>query len=120
MIYEAVEDVRAALSGLLRPTLEEKVVATVEVREIFNVPRAGTIAGSFVSEGQIQRSSQVRLVRDGVVIYDGRVGSLRRFKEDVREVQSGFECGVGIENFNDIKVGDVIEAYEVIEISRTL
>ena len=120
VIYEAVEDVRAALSGMLRPTLDEKVVATVEVREIFSVPRAGTIAGSFVSEGLILRSSQVRLVRDGVVIYDGRVGSLRRFKEDVREVQAGFECGVGIENFNDIKVGDVIEAYEVIEISRTL
>ena len=120
VIYEAVEDVRAALSGMLRPTLDEKVVATVEVREIFSVPRAGTIAGSFVSEGLIQRSSQVRLVRDGVLIYDGRVGSLRRFKEDVREVQAGFECGVGIENFNDIKVGDVIEAYEVIEISRTL
>jgi translation initiation factor IF-2 len=120
VIYEAVEDVRAALSGMLRPTLEEKVVATVEVREIFSVPRAGTIAGSFVTEGLILRSSQVRLVRDGVVIYDGRVGSLRRFKEDVREVQSGFECGVSIENFNDIKVSDVIEAYEVIEISRTL
>ena len=120
VIYEAVEDVRAALSGMLRPTLEEKVVATVEVREIFRVPRAGTIAGSFVTEGLILRSSQVRLVRDGVVIYDGRVGSLRRFKEDVREVQSGFECGVSIENFNDIKVSDVIEAYEVIEISRTL
>ncbi len=120
VIYEAVEDVKAALSGLLRPTLDEKVVATVEVREIFSVPRAGTIAGSFVSEGQIERSSQVRLLRDGVVIYDGRVGSLRRFKDDVREVQAGFECGVGIENFNDIKVGDVIEAYEVVEISRTL
>ncbi|HCK08563.1 MAG TPA: translation initiation factor IF-2, partial [Candidatus Latescibacteria bacterium] len=120
VIYEAVEDVKAALSGLLKPTVDERVVAAAEVRETFSVPRIGTIAGCFVSEGQILRSSQVRLLRDGVVVYEGVVGSLRRFKDDVREVQSGFECGIGIENFTDIKVGDVIEAYEMFEIERTL
>lgn len=120
VIYEAVEDVKAALSGLLKPTVEERVTGTAEVRETFSVPRLGTIAGCHVSDGQIQRSSKVRLLRDGVVVYEGVVGSLRRFKDDVREVQSGFECGIGIENFTDIKVGDVIETYELFEVERTL
>ena len=120
VIYEAVDDVRSALSGLLKPTIDERVVGTAEVRETFSVPRLGTIAGCHVSEGQILRSSKVRLLRDGVVIYDGVVGSLRRFKDDVREVQSGFECGIGIENYTDVKVGDVIEAYELFEVARTL
>jgi translation initiation factor IF-2 len=120
VIYEAVEDVKAALSGLLKPTVDERVIGSAEVRETFSVPRLGTIAGCHVAEGQIQRSSTVRLLRDGVVVYEGNVGSLRRFKDDVREVQSGFECGIGIENYTDIKVGDVIEAYELFEIERTL
>jgi len=120
VIYEAVEDVKAALSGLLKPTVDERVTGAAAVRETFNVPRLGTIAGCHVSEGAIQRSSTVRLLRDGVIVYEGNVGSLRRFKDDVREVQSGFECGIGIENFTDIKVGDVIEAYEMFEIERTL
>ena len=120
VIYEAVEDVKAALSGLLKPTVDERVIGSAEVRETFSVPRIGTIAGCHVSEGHILRSSTVRLLRDGVVVYEGNVGSLRRFKDDVREVQSGFECGIGIENYTDIKVGDVIEAYELFEVSRTL
>ncbi len=120
VIYEAVEDVKAALSGLLKPTVDERVVGSAEVRETFSVPRLGTIAGCHVSEGQIQRSSKVRLLRDGVVVYEGNVGSLRRFKDDVREVQSGFECGIGIENYTDIKVSDTIEAYELFEVERNL
>lgn len=120
VIYEAVEDIRAALSGLLAPKVEEQVTGEAQVRELFQVPRVGTIAGCLISMGQITRSSNVRVVRDGVIVYEGGLGSLRRFKEDVREVQSGFECGIGVENFNDLKVGDVIEAYQLVETSRSI
>jgi translation initiation factor IF-2 len=120
VIYEAVEDVRAALSGLLRPAIEEQITGSAEVRETFNVPRMGTVAGCFVASGTVSRSSAVRVLRDNVVVYEGQIGSLRRFRDDVREVQSGFECGIGVENFGDVKVGDVIEAYELIETARTL
>ena len=120
VIYEAVEDVKAALSGLLAPQVDEKNVGSAQVRELFQVPRAGTVAGCLVSEGSITRAALSRVVRDGVVAYEGRIGSLRRFKDDVRDVQEGFECGIGIENFNDVKVGDVIETYELVETSRTL
>jgi len=120
VIYEAVEDIRAALAGLLAPKVEERILGEVAVRELFQVPRIGTIAGCFVTSGTIQRSASVRVLRDRVIVYEGRIGSLRRFKDDVREVQSGFECGVGVENFNDVKVGDVIEAYELVETVRTL
>jgi translation initiation factor IF-2 len=120
VIYEAVEDVKAALSGLLKPRIDEKVTGSAEVRDTFSVPRIGTIAGCHVSEGQIVRATKVRLLRDGMIVYEGVVSSLRRFKDDVREVQSGFECGIGIENYTDIKVGDVIEAYELIETARSL
>ena len=115
VIYEVVDEVKKAMAGLLPPTVKEKVLGQAEVREIFNVPRVGTIAGCMVTEGVVRRGARCRLLREGVVVYDGRIGSLRRFKEDVREVQSGFECGIGIENFNDVKVGDVIEVYDLEE-----
>ena len=120
VIYEVVEDIRAALSGLLAPKIEENVQGEAQVRELFHVPRIGTIAGCLVSQGLIHRTTSARVLRDGAVIYEGRIGSLRRFKDDVREVQNGFECGIAIENFNDVKVGDVIETYERVEISRTI
>ena len=120
VIYEVVEDIRAALAGLLAPRIEEIVQGEAQVRELFQVPRVGTIAGCLVSQGLIHRTTNARVLRDGVVIYEGRIGSLRRFKDDVREVQNGFECGIGIENFNDVKVGDVIETYERVETTRTI
>jgi translation initiation factor IF-2 len=120
VIYEAIEDVKAALSGLLAPQVDEQVNGTVEVREVFHVPRVGTIAGCHVTSGSIRRNSLVRVLRDSVVVHEGEVASLRRFKDDVREVLSGFECGVGIQGFNDIKVGDVLETYELVETARTL
>jgi len=120
VIYEAVEDVRLGLEGLLRPEEREVVAGTAEVREIFKVPKAGTVAGCYVSDGTIQRNLPVRLLRDYVQIYDGKIDSLKRFKDDVREVREGYECGISIENFNDIKIGDVIESYRVEEVARSL
>ncbi|HEX2716060.1 MAG TPA: translation initiation factor IF-2 [Gemmatimonadaceae bacterium] len=120
IIYEAVADVRSALEGLLRPEEKEVVFGEAEVRETFKVPRIGVIAGCSVRSGVINRQGRVRVIRDGVEVYDGTISSLRRFKDDVREVREGFECGIGIENFNDIKVGDVIECYRTEEIARTL
>jgi len=120
VIYEAVEDVRLALEGLLRPEEREVLVGSAEVRETFKVPRAGTVAGCYVVSGTIQRNVRVRLLRDYVQVYEGNIGSLRRFKEDVREVRDGYECGIAIEGFNDIKVGDVIECFRVEEVARTL
>jgi len=120
VIYEAVEDIRSALSGLLAPKVDEKVLGEAQVRELFQVPRMGTIAGCMVSSGQISRATRVHVVRNGVVIYEGQLASLRRFKDDVRDVSSGFECGLSIENFNDVKVGDVIEAYHLVETSRSI
>ena len=120
IIYEAVADVRAALEGLLRPEEREVRFGEAEVRETFKVPKMGVIAGCIVRSGVINRQGRVRLIRDGVQVYDGTIGSLRRFKDDVREVREGFECGIGIENFNDIKVGDIIEAYRTEEVARTL
>ncbi|MXZ09886.1 MAG: translation initiation factor IF-2 [Gemmatimonadetes bacterium] len=120
VIYEVVEDIRAALSGLLAPKIEENVQGEAQVRELFQVPSVGTIAGCLVSQGLIHRTTNARVLRDGVIVYEGRIGSLRRFKDDVREVQNGFECGIGIENFNDVKVGDVIETYELVETTRSI
>jgi len=120
IIYEAEQDIRQALAGLLTPTVTENFVGVAEVRDIFKIPRVGTIAGSYIKEGYITRRHKVRLVRDGRIIYTGNLGSLKRFKDDVKEVKEGFECGIGIENFNDIKVGDVIEAFELVEEARTL
>jgi translation initiation factor IF-2 len=120
IIYEAEQDVRKALEGLLAPTVEEKFVGSAEVRDIFRTPKSGVIGGCYVREGRINRKDKVKLMRDGKIVYTGSIGSLRRFKDDAREVKDGFECGIGIENYDDIKVGDLIEAYELIEIARTL
>jgi translation initiation factor IF-2 len=120
VIYEAVDDVRAALEGMLRPEEREVTLGEAEVRELFRVPRVGVVAGCLVRSGVINRQAQVRVIRDGVEIYQGNIASLRRFKDDVREVREGFECGIGIENFNDIKVGDIIECYRTEEVARTL
>ena len=120
IIYDAIEDVRDALEGLLQPEEIEKVIAVVEVRDLFKVPKVGTIAGCYVSEGKVRRSGTLRILRESIVIYNGRISSLRRFKEDVREVASGYECGIGIENYNDLKVGDQFEVYEIVETKRTL
>ena len=120
VIYEAVNDVRDALEGLLSPEQKEKILGVAEVREVFKVTKVGTIAGCYVTEGVIRRSGSLRLIRDSIMIYDGTVSSLKRFKDDVKEVRESFECGIGITNFNDIKVGDVIECYEVEEVARTL
>jgi translation initiation factor IF-2 len=120
VIYQAVDEVKQALSGLLAPEEREVELGRAEVRATFRVPRLGMVAGCYVTQGTITRGSRIRLVRDGTVVYDGRVASLRRFKDDVREVQEGFECGIGLENFQDVKEGDVLEAYEVREIARSL
>jgi translation initiation factor IF-2 len=120
IIYEAVEDVRSALEGMLRPEEREVVLGEAEVRELFKVPKMGVIAGCSVRSGIINRQGRVRVIRDAVEIYDGNISSLRRFKDDVKEVREGFECGIGVENFNDLKVGDVLECYRKEQIARTL
>ena len=120
IIYEAIEDVRAALEGMLAPEEREVLLGTAEVRQLFKVPRVGTVAGCYVTEGVIDRRGRVRVVRDGIQIYEGELASLKRFKDDVREVREGFECGLNIAGFNDIKVGDVIECYRVEAVARTL
>jgi translation initiation factor IF-2 len=117
VIYELLDDMEAMLVGRLAPEEVETVLGSAEVRATFRAPRFGTIAGSYVTEGEMARGARVRLVRDGVVVYEGRIGSLRRFKDDVRTVAAGFECGIGLENFRDIKEGDVLEAYEVREVA---
>ena len=105
---------------MLAPSMSEEVLATVEVREIFKVSKVGTIAGCHVKEGKISRNNKVRLVRDGLVVFDGGIASLRRFKDDVKEVEQGFECGISLEGYNDIKTSDVIEAYRIVEVKRKL
>ena len=120
VIYEAVDEVTAALEGMLAPERRETVEGTAEVRETFKITKLGTIAGCYVSEGRMDRKGHARIIRDGIVIYDSEVSSLKRFKDDVKEVREGFECGIGIKNFNDVKVGDLIECYTVQEIARTL
>jgi len=120
VIYEAVEDVRAALEGMLSPEQREVVLGEAEIRDLFKISGIGTIAGCYVRSGLIRRSASIKVIRDGVEIYDGTIGSLKRFKEDAREVKDGLECGIGVENFNDVKVGDVLEAYFIEEVARSL
>ncbi len=120
IIYDAIDDIHKALEGMLAPERREEIVGTAEVREVFKVPKVGNIAGCHVQDGRIQRSSRVRLVRDGIQVFEGGISWLRRFKDDVREVESGFECGIGLENFNDVKVGDSIEAFKIVEAKRKL
>ncbi|HEX2161598.1 MAG TPA: translation initiation factor IF-2 [Thermoleophilaceae bacterium] len=120
VIYKVVEELRAAMEGMLKPEDVEETVGTVEIRAIFRASRVGTIAGSMVTDGSVRRGATVRLVRDGTIVYDGRIGSLRRFKEDVREVTTGMECGIVLENFADVKEGDVLEVYETRQVEKTL
>ena len=120
IIYDAINDVKDAMEGMLSPEVKEQIAGTAEIRETFKISKVGTIAGCMVAEGKINRNHDVRLIRDGVVIYTGKLGSLKRFKDDVKEVQKGYECGLNIENFNDIKVGDVVEAFEEVEVKKTL
>jgi len=120
IIMDMLDDLRAAMAGLLPPVVTEKFLGRAEIRETFTIPKLGTIAGSIVLEGKVIRNSHCRLVRDGVQIYTGTVGSLRRFKDDVKEVTNGMECGIGVATYNDIKVGDVIEAFELEERPATL
>jgi translation initiation factor IF-2 len=120
VIYDAIDDIKAALSGLLKPEQRERILGEAEVRQTFRVPKLGVVAGSYVLSGVIRRNASVRLVRDGVIVYDGKIGSLRRFKDDAAEVREGFECGIGLENYQDVKEGDIIEAFEVEEFARSI
>lgn len=120
IIYDAINDVKDAMEGMLEPTSEEVITGNIEVRDVFKISKVGTVAGCYVTDGIVKRSNQVRLVRDGIVVYTGEINQLKRFKEDVSEVKSGYECGLSIKNFNDIKVGDIIEGFEVKEVKRTL
>ncbi len=118
VIYQAIEEINAARVGMLAPDFVEEDTGRAEVRELFRVPKAGVIAGCYVQDGEINRDDQVRIVRDSTVVYEGKMASLRRFKEDVKSVKSGYECGIGIEGFQDLKEGDVIEGFKVIEVAR--
>ncbi len=120
IIYNAIEEIKAAMEGMLMPEMKEEIVATLEIREVFKVTKVGTVAGCYVKEGKITRNTRVRVIRDGIVIYTGELGSLKRFKDDVKEVVGGYECGLNILNFNDIKVGDVVEGYQEVEVKKTL
>ncbi len=120
IIYEALDDVKAALSGMLTPEKKESVLGMVEVRQVFKISKVGTVAGCMVLDGLVRRSAKVRVLRDNVVIHDGELDSLKRFKDDAREVKAGFDCGLSVKNFGDVKVGDQLEVYEVVEVARTL
>jgi len=120
IIYEAVDEIKAALSGMLAPERKESTLGMVEIRQVFKISKIGTVAGCYVVDGLVRRSAKVRLLRDNVVIHDGELDSLKRFKEDVREVKAGFECGLSLKGYNEIKVGDQLEVYEVVEVARTL
>ena len=119
IIYKLIEDIESAMIGMLAPEFEEVVTGEAEVREVFRVPRVGAIAGCYVREGKITRGSKVRFLREGAIIWKGSINSLRRFKDDAREVQSGFECGIGLTDYQDLKEGDIIETFEEREIPRT-
>ena len=118
IIYDAINDIKDAIEGMLEPVTKEEIVCSVEVLETFRISKVGTIAGGVVREGKITRNTPIRVIRDGIVIYTGHLGSLKRFKDDVKEVTSGMECGLNIESFNDIRVGDVVEGYETVEVKR--
>ena len=120
IIYEAIDDVRAALTGMLAPEIRDEIVGLAEVREVFKSPKLGDIAGCLVVDGYVRRSNRIRVLRNSVVIYEGELESLRRFKDDVNEVRAGTECGIGVRNYNDVRVGDQIECYQRVEVARTL
>lgn len=120
VIYEVIDDIKAALEGLLEPELREVVMGRSEVRNVFHIPKVGAIAGCYVSEGKVVRNARVRVIRDGVVIYEGSIASLKRYKDDVREVVQGHECGIGLDKFQDLKQGDILEGYYIEEVKRAL
>jgi translation initiation factor IF-2 len=120
IIYDAINEVKDAMEGLLAPTVEEVITGNIEVRDVFKITKVGTVAGCYVTDGYVKRSNNIRIIRDGIVSYEGEIGQLKRFKDDVQEVKNGYECGISIKNFNDIKVGDVIEGFEQREIKRSL
>ncbi len=118
VIYDIIDDVENAMKGMLDPEFKEVILGTVEIRDTFKVPGVGVVGGAYVTEGKVVRNAQIRLVRDGIVIHEGKIASLKRFKDDAREVAQGYECGIGIENYNDIKEGDIIECFQMEEIKR--
>jgi translation initiation factor IF-2 len=120
IIYDAVEDIRASMEGLLKPDIKEERIGTIEVRNTFKIPKIGTIAGCYVVSGKVRRGAEVRLIRDAVEVFKGKLSSLKRFKDDAREIEEGFECGIGLEGFHEIKVGDTIEVYEMRELAKKL
>lgn len=120
IIYEAVDEVKAALGGMLAPEKKESAIGLVEVREVFRISKVGAVAGCYVLDGMIKRASKIRLLRDDVVVHSGELDSLKRFKDDVKEVKAGFECGLSLKGYNDIEVGDLLEVFEVVEVARTL
>lgn len=120
VIYNVLQDIRLAMTGLLEPVYKENVIGRADIKQIFHVPKIGTVAGCTVIDGRIERNARIRLLREEIVIFDGKISSLRRFKDDVKEVQSGYECGIGLENFQDVKPGDTIEAYEMEEVKAEL
>ena len=120
IIYDAINEIKDAIEGMLAPTVEEVITGNIEVREVFKISKVGTVAGCYVTDGFVKRQNKVRLIREGIVKYEGDINQLKRFKEDVNEVKNGYECGISIKNYNDIKVGDVIEGFEEREVKRTL
>ncbi|MFR9645454.1 MAG: translation initiation factor IF-2, partial [Rikenellaceae bacterium] len=118
IIYDAINDIKDAIEGMLEPIMKEEIVCSVEVLEVFKISKVGSVAGCLVREGKITRSTPIRIIRDGIVIHTGKLGSLKRYKDDVKEVVSGFDCGLNIDSFNDIKVGDIVEGYEQVEVKR--
>jgi translation initiation factor IF-2 len=120
IIYDAITDIKNALEGLLEPTYKEHILGRAQVIQIFNIKKVGTVAGSVVTDGKVVKGSHARLLRDNVLVYDGRISSLKRFKDDTKDCSQGLECGISIENFNDIKLGDIIESYEMEEVQSRL
>lgn len=118
VIYNVIDDVESAMKGMLDPEFKEEVLGKVEIRNTFKVPNIGTIGGAYVLEGKVVRNAEVRVVRDGIVCHEGKISSLKRFKDDAKEVMHGFECGIGLENYNDIKEGDIIECFHMVEVER--
>jgi translation initiation factor IF-2 len=120
IIYTAINEIKLAIEGMLAPEIEEKIVCNVEVREVFRITKVGTIAGCMVLDGKITRNTRIRIIRDGIVVHTGTLGSLKRFKDDVKEVLTGYECGLNVDNFNDIRIGDIVEGYEEVEVKKKL
>jgi translation initiation factor IF-2 len=120
IIYDAIEDVRSTMEGMLDKIIKEEVTAQVEVREVFKISKIGTVAGAMVTEGKVHRSDKARLVRDGIVVFTGAINALKRYKDDVKEVATNFECGISLVNFNDIQVGDIIETFQEVEVQQKL